>query len=280
MDRPRRPLSILALLVTTSVGALSSSALAQEAAIPAVSTAPAQPGASVPAAADGDALAPPAEAPATTTIAPDAPPPQAMPSTPAYAPVYPPHARRERQYDGPPLLLGRRISVGGYGGVGTAYTHMLNRRGALVSFEGALLLAHRLSLGLTGFGFSRTPEGPLAADGTQRNFGAGYGGFVARYAFLTQFPVYFSAGLMVGGGAVVLHRDDLDHDDDEWDDDAQGEGFFVAQPELSLHANLTRWMRLGVTAGYRVTSKVDRFALDASDLNGVVLGANIQFGWI
>ena len=24
----------------------------------------------------------------------------------------------------------------------------------------------------------------------------------------------------------------------------------------------------------------DRFALDASDLNGVVLGGNIQFGWI
>jgi hypothetical protein len=276
MDRPARPLAILALLVTTFVCAL---ATGQDASREAVST-PIEP---APAEANIPALPP---APPTTSAAAPAAEPEAYPpaasSSPSYAPVYPPPGRRERHYDGPPLLLGRKISVGGYGGVGTAYTHMLNRHGALVSFEGALLLAHRLSLGLTGFGFSRTPDGPLAADGTQRNFGAGYGGFVARYAFLTQFPVYFSAGLMVGGGAVVLHRDDVDDaDDDEWDDDdAQSDGFFVAQPELSMHANLTRWMRLGVTAGYRVTSKVDRFALDTSDLNGVVLGGNIQFGWI
>jgi len=243
--------------------------------------------------------APPAEPAPTAHVA----PPTTAVVTGAGQPVYPPagsprfvagrgvdgkesrasayEPRRRREYDGPPLLLGRRIAVGGYGGFGAAFTQMLDRNGAAVGFEGALLLAHRLSLGFAGYGFSRTPNGPAALDGTERKLGAGYGGFVARYAFLTNLPVYFSVGMIVGGGAVVLHDDE---ERDEWDgrhDDRDvSDGFFVVQPELAMHANLTRWMRVGLTGGYRVTSNVSRFGLSESDLNGVVLGGNIQFGWI
>jgi hypothetical protein len=184
-----------------------------------------------------------------------------------------------QNYDGPPLLLGRRTAVGGYGGLTAAYTRMLDRDGALVGFEGALLLAHRLSLGVAAFGFSRDPAGPPALDGSKREFGAGYGGFVIRYSPWINLPVYPAFGVLLGGGAAVLHREDFGHDS-EHDDDAQADGFFVAQPEVTLHANLTRWMRLGVNAGYRVTSGVSRFGLKESDLNGVVLGGHIQFGWI
>jgi len=183
-------------------------------------------------------------------------------------------------YDGPPLLFGGHAKVGGYGGFSTAYTHMLDHNGALIGVEGALLLAHRLSFGLAGYGFSRAPSGPAALDGSERRFGVGYGGFVVRYAFLTHLPVYPSLGVLIGGGAVVLTDEDFDDGDDHDDDEnEQADGFFVFQPELSFHTNLTRWMRLGVTAGYRVTGSVHRFGLQESEVNGVTLGGNVQFGW-
>jgi hypothetical protein len=249
-----RPLLMLAIV--SGFGLLAPPAQAQDA-----QPAPAPPALAAP--------APPAlAAPAPPTL----PPPAAAVTYQGYQPA--------RQYDGPPLLLGRRTSVGGYGGLTAAYTRMLDRDGGLVGFEGALLLAHRLSLGVAAFGFSRDPAGPPALDGGKREFGAGYGGFVIRYAPWINLPVYPAFGVLIGGGAAVLHRDDFDHDDSGNDDDAQADGFFVAQPEVTLHANLTRWMRVGVNAGYRLTSGVSRFGLTESDLNGVVLGGHIQFGWI
>jgi hypothetical protein len=202
--------------------------------------------------------------------------------SPALKPAPAPQPRPE--YDGPPLAFGRRPAVGAYAGFSVAYTNMLNRDGALLGFEGALLIAHRLSLGLAGYGFSRSPAGPADWDGTAREFGTGYGGFVGRYAFFTHSPVYLSVGILLGGGAAVLHENWEADESDDWDEEdhesSQGDGFFVVQPELSLHVNLTRWMRLGLTGGYRATSGVSRFGLSEGDLNGVVLGGNVQFGWI
>jgi hypothetical protein len=37
-------------------------------------------------------------------------------------------------------------------------------------------------------------------------------------------------------------------------------------------------MRLGLTAGYRFTSGVDKHGYDESDVNGVVVGGQLQFG--
>jgi len=199
--------------------------------------------------------------------------------------------RARDSYDGPPLLLGggrRKIKIGAYGGVGGAYTRFADRHSGLVSLEGALLLDHRLSLGAAGYGFTRTPSGPDASDGSAQELGAGYGGFMARYAIFGRLPVYSSFGLLLGAGAVNLHRErgldehewdaGFEEDNDEWKH-GRFDPFLVLQPELMLHANLTRWLRVGAMLGYRFTGGVGRFGLEESDLNGIVAGGNIQLGW-
>ena len=188
------------------------------------------------------------------------------------------------------MLLGRKkLKIGAYAGLGGAYTRMMGRDSGLVSFEGALLLDHRFSVGLAGYGFTRTPRGPLASDGTRQQFGAGYGGLALRYSMFGGLPVYGTFGLVLGAGAVNLHRDDgwddeanwghgFDHDDREWDA-GRFDAFLFVQPEIALNTNVTRWLRLGATAGYRFTGGVNRFDLGESDLNGIVVGGNIQLGW-
>ena len=67
-------------------------------------------------------------------------------------------------------------------------------------------------------------------------------------------------------------------DNSDWQN-GRFDPFLFVQPEIALNANATRWLRFGATAGYRFTGGVGRFGLSESDLNGIVLGGNIQLGW-
>lgn len=181
--------------------------------------------------------------------------------------------------DGPPLLFGRTLDVGGYGSVDVAYSRMFGQDGALVGLQGALLLDHRLSLGLAGYGWTNSQSAPPATDGTPQRFETGYGGATVRYSiYMSDLPVYFTVGALVGGGAVSMVDDEKDGDFD-FDDSSHDEDVFaVIQPDVTLHANLTPWLRLGLTAGYRFTSGVDRHGYEESDINGFLVGGQVQFG--
>jgi hypothetical protein len=95
------------------------------------------------------------------------------------------------QDDGPPLAFGKKLDVSGYGGIDVAYTRMFGRDGALMGAQGALLLDHRLSLGVAGYGWSNPQRGPADGFGNEQRFETGYGGVTVRYALFTpSLPVY------------------------------------------------------------------------------------------
>jgi len=176
------------------------------------------------------------------------------------------------QDDGPPLAFGEKLDVGGYGGIDVAYTRMFGRDGALMGAQGALLLDHRLSLGVAGYGWTNPQQGPADGLGNEQRFETGYGGVTVRYALYTpSLPVYVSVGTLIGAGAIALVSDD-DHEDEDED------VFAVVQPDVTVHANVTTWMRLGLTAGYRFTSGVASSGYDEGDVNGWVVGGQVQFG--
>jgi hypothetical protein len=254
----------------------------------------ATPAESEPASAAAPVVAPPPEPPAS--VPPPAPgqapyrrPGPALPTPVSIGPSAPTQAA----YDGPKLLFAdRKPSIGVYAGIGTSYTHMLHRDGVVANAELALLIDHSLAIGLGGGVFSRTPQGPDNVFGEPREYAASYGGLVLRYAvYAEDLPVYASLGVLLGGGAVALYEERYgselgngdDFDDDDFDDDHHGgevKPFLVAQPELFLHVNATRWLRFGVGGGYRFASAVKDFGFEAKDTGGVVLGGNIQLGWL
>ena len=176
--------------------------------------------------------------------------------------------------DRPPLLFGKGVEVGGYGGLDAAYTRMFGRDGLVVGGQGAVLINHRLALGLAGYGWSNPLAGPNAADGDAQRFETGYGGFTAHYSFyFDALPVYFTVGTLVGAGAINLT--DVSHSEGN---DASDDVFAILQPDIAVHANLTRWMRVGLTGSYRVTSGVNQLGFKESDVNGAMVGAQLQFG--
>ena len=190
----------------------------------------------------------------------------------------------EREYgdvrdDGPPLLFGKSLEVGGYGSVDVAYSRMFGQDGALVGLQGALLLDHRLSLGIAGYGWTNSQPGPPDELGNAQRFETGYGGATVRYSlYLPDMPVYVTVGALFGAGAIALVDEDDDRDDFDFETDQREDVFAVVQPDVTVHANLTSWMRLGVTAGYRFTSGVSRNGYQEDDVDGFLVGGQVQFG--
>lgn len=141
--------------------------------------------------------------------------------------------------------------------------------------EGALLLDHRLAIGLAGYGWSNEQQLPARQSPERDYLHFGYGGFLVRYhVYIPNSPVYVSAAALIGGGAVGLtttpdgdlYRENTDE-------------FFIIEPQVSVHANFTRWMRMSLDAGYRVISGIGKYGFTDSNFSGMSLGASLGFGW-
>lgn len=178
--------------------------------------------------------------------------------------------------DEPVTLFGHRnVKVGGYGAFGARYARVNGDDGAFVGGEGALLIDHRLAIGLAGYGWSNERRMPIDGYLGERYLHLGYGGLLLRYhVFIPQTPVSISVATLVGGGAVgfTANRDDQLRDNNS-------DAFFIFEPQLGAHVYLTRWMRLGVDASYRLVSGVGRFGLTESNFRGASVGGSIGFGW-
>ncbi|MBP6812733.1 MAG: outer membrane beta-barrel protein [Saprospiraceae bacterium] len=164
---------------------------------------------------------------------------------------------------------------GGWGGVNFTTSKIGDHTG--YGAGGSLgLIFNSLSVGLYGHG--------EAYDGFRRDdrdyvFTLGHGGLVLGYSYPTKKALHLTGSLKVGAGAVGLARR---YNDWDWelDEDDFNDAVLVVLPEVGAELNLTHWMRISATAGYRF---VDGFRgiteLSKKDLNAPVFGLNLRFGW-
>lgn len=205
-------------------------------------------------------------------------PPQA--TKPPAAPVPP-----SKQDDGPPTLLGRGgdYAIGGFGGLGVMYTRFAGTNAVQVCGEGAVIIDHALTLGGGGCGIttpiSAAKYGPWPQDPNQK-MTFGYGGAIIRYHLFSNSAINLGVGALVGAGGLVIgiYNENADPGSDSFTN-KRSEAVFVFEPQVGGYANMTRWLRLGVTGGYRITSSVHMQGLSAGDLSSPTLGGVLQIGW-
>jgi hypothetical protein len=161
---------------------------------------------------------------------------------------------------------GSERAIGGYGGLTYSYARIARNDSFVAGTEFALLVDHRLAIGLGGFG-SSDDHWKNGSGGTQE-MTFGYGGLTVHYGLLTGSPFQVSVGALAAGGEISLRSAG-----GSWQDD----GVFVFEPQIEGHLNFTRWMRAGLTFGYRLVAGVD--SVGKSDFAGPIAGANLQFGW-
>ncbi len=238
----------------------------------------------------------PTAAPGAAVVSPEASgsaaslaePPQNPPSYPASsASLTTPTPAPRAMDDGPPTLLGRsgRYAFGGFGGIGVMYTRFAGRDTAQVCGEGGFIFDHALTLGGGGCGIATTVNaeqyGPAPHYANDR-MSFGYGGAIIRYHLFSNKPVNLAVGALIGAGGLTIGTWDGSGRMNDWSDNyshRRRDVVFVVEPQIGGYANLTRWMRVGVTAGYRIVSGVDTQGLSAKDLSAPTLGGVIQGGW-
>jgi hypothetical protein len=162
-------------------------------------------------------------------------------------------------------LVGQTRQFGGYAAVGFRYTQLGGEDAFLANPELALLLNRRVTLGLAGGGGASGP-----ADELGNRMTLGYGGVVVRYQFLFGGPFSFSVGAIAGGGGVDVEREDRAQE-------GSSDSLFLFEPQLAGHVSVTRFLRFGVDAGYRLVAGVERYSV--SDVRGPTAGFHMQVGW-
>lgn len=188
--------------------------------------------------------------------------------------------RKLKTQDGPETLLGSEYQVGGFGGLGVMYTRFAGKDTAAICGEGALLLNHVLSIGVGGCGMARAPRTINFDEGADPEYRTtfGYGGGVIRYHFYSYKYLNLAASALVGAGAITSGR--WNEKTDEYVDPHHNPDMvFVFEPQISGYVTITRWLRLGATAGYRFVSGVDTNGLEVSDLAAPTVGGQLQMGW-
>lgn len=160
-----------------------------------------------------------------------------------------------------PTFTREKLRYGGYGGLAFRYARLDGRDALLAGAEFALLLNHRLAVGLAGYGSADTDAGD-----DELTFG--YGGPFVRYSFLSRSPFYVSVGALAAAGAIASKPAGGTETQDT---------VFVFEPQVGGHLNVTRWMRVGVDVGYRLVAGIDDYG--ASGFRGVTAGFHVQLGW-
>jgi len=185
--------------------------------------------------------------------------------------------------DNPPEVLFNlnESSLSGYGGIYTRFSKAGDTHGCFVGGRGGFIVNDSYVIGAGGMGlaYPSKREKITGSDYTglydQINFG--YGGLLTEYYINPKDLVVFSAGTLIGGGALNFSANNDDDDDD--DHDKKGDNFFVLEPEVNVFIHLTRFCRLGAGVSYRLVNGIHTEKLDDGDFSGPAASVMIQFGW-
>ncbi len=185
--------------------------------------------------------------------------------------------------DNPPKTLFnlKDASFSGYGGIYTRYSKIGEANAVLAGGRGGVIINDKLVLGLGGMGLSYpTTREKLSGDpytGLLNRVGFGYGGFLAEYYFNPKDLIVFSMGTLIGGGGLSFYEK-MDHNNNQ-DNRKDGDRFFVAEPEVNVFVNLTRFCRIGIGASYRYVAGINSDEFSDKDFRGPAASVMAQFGW-
>lgn len=169
---------------------------------------------------------------------------------------------------------GDLADYGGFVGLDMRFGDMANDFAVFTGGHAALLLKHRVYLGVSGAGLAT--DARLATPTSEApgpSIDMGYGGVLIGYIVPTRSLVQFTAEALIAGGGVRLGERSRPDDDEDWDP------VFVFQPTAGAEIELAPIVRLGLGVGYRFVGGVDTSGLSDSDLRGVTGSATLRLGW-
>lgn len=167
-------------------------------------------------------------------------------------------------------LFGRARVVGAFGApiVETGFRNDL----ATAAGGGGGLVINNVFIGAYGMGSLNFKQ--LFETGDVENLDMGHGGLWVGFTLSPHSVIHLYGSGRIGWGAVNISLRDNFLRYDELDK------IFVATPEIGLEMNITRWLRVAGTIGYRYVDGVseDR-GYSNDDFNGTIGALTVRLGW-
>lgn len=162
---------------------------------------------------------------------------------------------------------------GGFGAPVVKFTEVDSRFGVLVGGRGGWIINGSVVVGGGGYALANVGnfEHLTNGAGDPGALEMAYGGLELGYVHRPDDLVHVSLGLLIGAGGVA------------WNPDGPSgtradDSFFIAEPELDVVLNVTRFFRAALGVSYRLTQGVELFDLRNGDLSGLAGLVSLKFG--
>jgi hypothetical protein len=177
-----------------------------------------------------------------------------------------------------PQQTRRRLFIGGYGGPSARMSSVSRKLSTLTGFRGGVLIGERLSFGAAAYRLTYRHNSQIAGpDGDRYSLRMGYGGMTFGLTLWRPGRFEFAVEGLVGAGSACV-SDSHRYSDDDYRC-IETVRMFVGEPAATMYVNVTNWMRLAVTAGYRVVVRERWQPPNNFLLSGGFGGIDLQFGW-
>lgn len=175
-------------------------------------------------------------------------------------------------------LVSEGVEHGGFGSLLYGVTSVNGEAAYLTGTRGAWMLkfrdGHALNIGLGGYrtrsGFNARPR-RQTDDGEAWELQTNYGGLELEYLNRSHRLVHYGAQTTIGGGEVRYRNRNRAPD-------RTSDSYFVLQPGVNVHLNVTQWFRMSGGLFYRYAGGVSLEGTSNSDLSGVSAAIALRFG--
>lgn len=193
-------------------------------------------------------------------------------------------------------LLGNDFSVSGFGGPIMTVSKIKQSYAIMTGGRGGAIFNDTFIIGAGGYGMvyplSRETltgrETVTTQDGSEelKFVGFGYGGPMLGVNFFQKSVFNLSLTSIIGAGGIYLsskpvYEEKQDNSIDSSDDDLNRDydAFFVCEPTLMAHVNVTKWFRMGAGVSYRFTNGIDKEEFSDDDFRSWSYVISAEFGW-
>lgn len=148
-------------------------------------------------------------------------------------------------------LFSKENEIKGFGGIDINVTDIYNERTLMLGGYGGAIINKHVMFGLAGYGIS-TENQFRSLEGNMLNIEGGYGGLYLGAILFPNEVVHVTLPVLFGAGA--FHVVDKQYFPMTFDTEyvLESTALFVVQPNMQLEVNITRFMRVGVGATYRL----------------------------
>ncbi|MBC8073869.1 MAG: hypothetical protein IAG13_36460 [Deltaproteobacteria bacterium] len=170
-----------------------------------------------------------------------------------------------------------RFFVGGYGGIAGHFGPVSRRMAVFSNLRGGILLGERISIGGSLTRMTKRFGPPIkGASGNPYELAMVYGGLDLGLAIIRRGPFELGLSTMLGAGMACVQTDGDRHHASRCVESVK---MVVAEPAVFAHFNMTNWMRLGMSGGYRFVAREAWKSNSDFRLAGGFFGASLEFGW-